>query len=206
MINPEYGFETGKFLEKEYGTPFYLCDGPPIGFSATERFIYDICKILKKEPAAFTEEAEKSRARAYPYIFRVNSLTGLPKGVNFALEGTYSELYSYTLFLGKYFGMIVESTSIINSERNILKDRVEELFSSLGLKGALKKDIMDTASELIFASGNTIAALRLLNRQFTGIEISLPTLGYIDVIDKTHLGLQGALLITEQVLNGLSFE
>lgn len=131
-------------------------------------------------------------------------MTGLPKGVNFALEGTYSELYSYTLFLTKYFGMIAESTSIINSERNIFKNRAEELFSSLGLKGALKKDIMDTASELVFASGNTIAALRLLNRQFTGIEISLPTLGYIDVIDKTHLGLQGALLITEQVLNGVS--
>ncbi len=206
VINPEYGYETAQFLKETYDTPYYVCDGPPIGFSATEKFIHDICEILKKDSTTFTEEAEKSRAMAYPYISRVNSLTGLPKGVNFAVEGTYSEIYSYTLFLTKYFGMIAESTSATNSERNIFKDRTEELFYTLGLNEALNKDIMNTTSELVFASGNTIAGLKLLNSSFAGIEISLPTLGYLDVIPKTHLGLQGALLIVEQVLNGLNFD
>lgn len=206
VINPEYGCETAQYLEKTYGTPFYVCDGPPIGFSATEKFISDICDILGKDTSGFMEEARKSRAMAYPCISRVNSLTGLPKGVNFAVEGTYSEIYSYTLFLVKYFGMIAESTSVLNGERNIFKDKARELYSMLGLKDALNKDIMETASELVFAGGNTIAGLRLQNRAFTGIETSLPTLGYIDVIPKTHLGLSGALLITEQVLNGLRFD
>lgn len=206
VIHPEYGCQTAQFLEKMYATPYYVCDSPPIGFSATEKFIRDICGILKKDYGPFMEESEKSRAEAYMHISRINSLTGLPKGVNFAVEGTWSEVYSYTSFLVRYFGMIAESASVVNRERDVFRDRTERLFLDLNLSNALKKDIMETTSELVFANGNTIAGLRLQGRRFSGIETSLPSLGYIDVILKTHLGLRGALLITEQVLNGLMFE
>lgn len=206
VIHPEYGCETAMFLKETYGTPFYVCDGPPVGFAATEKFIGDICRILKKDSGRFREESERARAEAYMHISRVNSLTGLPKGVNFAVEGTWSEIYSYTLFLVKYFGMIAECASVINRERDVFREKTAELFSGLNLPEALEKDIADTSAELVFASGNTIAGLKLRGRRFGGIETSLPSLGYIDVIPKTHLGLKGALLITEQVLNGLMFE
>jgi hypothetical protein len=42
-------------------------------------------------------------------------------------------------------------------------------------------------------------------KRFSGIEISLPSIGYIDVIDKTHLGASGGLFLTEQILNGLVY-
>lgn len=66
-----------------------------------------------------------------------------------------------------------------------------------------QKPIMDTTAELVFGNANTIAALKTTNRVFCGIEISLPGMGYTDLIPKTHLGIQGALFLTEQVLNGL---
>lgn len=37
------------------------------------------------------------------------------------------------------------------------------------------------------------------------VEVSLPSLGYVDVIPKTHLGIQGALMLTEQIINSLLF-
>lgn len=66
-----------------------------------------------------------------------------------------------------------------------------------------KKPVMDTTAELVFGNANTIAALKTTGRVFCGIEISLPGMGYTDLIPKTHLGIQGALFLTEQVLNGL---
>ena len=39
----------------------------------------------------------------------------------------------------------------------------------------------------------------------SGIEIALPTIGYIDVIDKTHLGSSGGLFLVEQILNSLVY-
>jgi nitrogenase molybdenum-iron protein alpha/beta subunit len=205
VLNPEYGYNTAKLLEKMYGTPFYICDGPPIGFKSTEKFIKDICKILRKDSAPFMRESEKSRADAYVNLSRVNSLTGLPKGVNFAVEGTFSEIYSYTSFIVKYFGMILESASILNEQSDLFKEKTQELLKSFNLENALHSNILDTKSELVFANGNTIAMLKLKGHTFSGIETSLPSMGYVDVIPKTHLGLTGALMITEQIINGLMF-
>ncbi len=61
-------------------------------------------------------------------------------------------------------------------------------------------------AELVFADGNTIAQLKLLERgghSFCGIEINLPGMGYTDVYPKTQMGIRGAAFLTEQVLNGL---
>ena len=58
-------------------------------------------------------------------------------------------------------------------------------------------------AELVYSNANLISELMLKNRTFCGIEISLPGMGYTDVVDKTHLGLRGALFLIEQTLNGL---
>ena len=58
-------------------------------------------------------------------------------------------------------------------------------------------------AELVFGDANVIAELKLRNKLFCGIEISLPGMGYVDLIPKTHLGVEGALFLIEQVLNGL---
>ena len=58
-------------------------------------------------------------------------------------------------------------------------------------------------AELVFGDANLISELMLKNRRFCGIEISLPGMGYIDLVPKTHMGIRGALFLIEQVLNGL---
>ena len=66
---------------------------------------------------------------------------------------------------------------------------------------------METAepddAELVFGEANLISELMLRNKTFCGIEISLPGMGYTDLLPKTHMGRQGALFLIEQVLNGL---
>ena len=47
--------------------------------------------------------------------------------------------------------------------------------------------------------------LRAKGKRFSGIEIALPSLGYIDVIEKSHLGIGGGLLLCEQILNGMLY-
>jgi nitrogenase molybdenum-iron protein alpha/beta subunit len=205
VLHPEYGLGTAQYLQAAYGTPFYVGDGLPLGFAATEKMICEVCGLLGNDPANFLAESEKARARAYSYISRVNSLTGLPKGVTFALEGTYAEIYAYASFLTRYFGMVLECASVLNEHSDCCRDQLLTLLDELDLRAALARDIGQTTSELVFASGNTIARLKLGRHVFVGVEISLPTIGFIDVVPKTHLGIQGALTLTEQVINGLLF-
>ena len=138
-------------------------------------------------------------------ISRLNSLTGLPTGHPFAVEGRYSEALGYCKFLLEYFGMTPDSISILDKDMDYSKNALENFLSAYGVKSALEKQIMDTDGEIVLACGNTIGALKLKGTDFGGIDISLPALGYIDVIPKTHLGLSGAALLVELILNGLRF-
>ena len=205
VIHPEYALETAKHLKQLFGTDYYVCNGPPIGFSATETFINDICNKLSADNSSFKEYCERSRARAFSFISRINSLTGMPRGVTFAVEGTYSELYAYTSFLVRYFGMIPVCASIINPDSNCFQRELHMLCEEFDLMSVLKQDIMETDAKFVFASGNTIAGLNLKKHSFFGIETALPTLGYVDVIPKTHLGIQGALTLIEHILNGMPY-
>lgn len=204
VIHPEYGLETARYLEKAYGTPYYTA-GIPIGFAAVEQMITELCTRLNGTDEAFCLESERARGRAFAHISRVNSLTGLPKGVRFAVEGNYSELCSYIAFFTRYYGMLPDCVLVSEPEQDSCREELLTLLEEMNLSEILQRDIDDTNAELVFASGNTIARLRQRGHIFSGIEVVLPSLGYIDVVPKTLLGITGALHLTELVLNGLIF-
>ncbi len=205
VIHPEYGMQTADYLERTYGTPYYVCPGPPIGYKATEKMMLDLCNALGCNSAAFLEDSERKRARSYVFVSRVNSFTGMPKAVPYSIEGTCSELYAYIGFLTGYFGMVPVCASVLSEQSSVFHDKLVEMLGNLGFPHALERDILDTKADLVFGSGNTIAALKLKGMRFSGIETSLPTIGYYNVVPKTYLGTNGALLLTELVLNGLMY-
>jgi nitrogenase molybdenum-iron protein alpha/beta subunit len=207
IIHPEYGLEIGRYLHKRFGTD-YLNRGLPIGFAASEALVQEVCERLGVSAAAFTEDSERARARAYAFISRVNSLTGLPKGVGFAVEGTYSELYAYTNFLVNYLAMIPGAMQLLNPQSNCAHPQLQALLDELGQPDLLQTNnetLLVSGVEILLASGTTIARAKLEQTRFTGIETALPTMGYLDIIPKTHLGTQGALFLLEQTLNALLF-
>lgn len=203
VIYPEMGRRSAEYLEECYNTPYYMCPGPPIGFKAVETMFSQICRLLGLDCTPVMMDSEKARALAWAKIDYIYQMFGLPKGVSFAVEGSWSEVYSYTRFLIEYLGMIPDCLSITGEKEASIERELTLLLEKYHAGQPEKKDIMDTSAELVFANANTIAALKLHNQVFCGIEISLPGMGYIDVIPKTHMGIQGALFLVEQVLNGL---
>ena len=211
VVAPEFGLEIGEILKEKFGIP-YMVTPPPIGFSVTEKWAMELCATLEKtsRPCAETpvadlviEESQKRRAECFHHISRINSLIGIPTGRPFAVEGRYSEVLAYGNFLLEYLGMTPDSLSIIDEKEDAYKEDLVEFLKKYGVAYALDVPILETDAELVLAGGNTIGALKLQGKCFAGIDISLPTLGYIDVIPKTHLGLKGGSLLVELVLNGL---
>lgn len=194
VVDPDWGLPVAQYLEEKLGMPFVAPKGLPVGFAATEALFTEICDALGCDVTPVMEDSERARARCYLYIARVNSLTGLPRGTKYAVHGSPSQALGYCRFLTKYFGMVADVISIADTGD-----------AACDTSLATEKDIYHTDAELVFADGNIIANLKGRHHRFTGIEISLPSLGYVDVIPKTHLGVQGALLICEQVLNGLMY-
>ena len=205
VIHPELGLKTAQHLQARFGTPYFVCDGLPIGFAATERFARDIAQVTGADPAPVFNECREARKRAFSYISRLNSLTGLPTGVPFAAEGTFSELAAYTEFFLEYLALVPVALTPTFPQADCERARLETLLEDAGFADVLGRDPAQEAPELFFGSGATIARLRLASVRFSGVETILPTLGYLDVVPKTHLGPQGALQLVESVLNGLLF-
>ena len=101
----------------------------------------------------------------------MSSLTGLPKGMHFAVFGADAVKLGYSSFLTEYLGMTED----------------------------------DDDPEIVLADGNTIAMMKAEGKKIGGIEIALPTIGYIDVIQKTHLGASGGMFLIEQILNSFVY-
>ena len=228
VVYPEFGLQTARYLESEYGMP-YVVAGPPFGFAASERFICEVCEALGKaaaespgEPVPEAAQREQqgcdrpdpgpaldsigaARARAYAFISRMNSFSGLPKGVPYAVEGCCSELHAYVEFLTGYMGMLPVSVRVLNQSSNAWSDKLDRLLAEYGVQGALGADIDACHPDIVLGSGNTISRLRLSNKRFSGIETGLPPIGYYDVVPKTFMGAHGSLHLVEMVLNGLLF-
>ncbi len=216
VVDSLYGLDSAKLLSERFDMPYIVCDGLPVGFRAMEELLQRVYEKLGSNITAYMEQSERARAKCFAHLSRVHTLTGRPKGVKFAVHGSLSQCLGYTEFLASYFGMTCDVVSIV--ERKGLDDktrnyeelamqeaRLREILNDYGSSDALKKNIFDTDAELVFADGQTIAMLRAKGKRFSGIEIALPSLGYIDVIEKSHLGIGGGLLLCEQVLNGMLY-
>ncbi len=86
----------------------------------------------------------------------------------------------------------------VNAGPSLEKAYTSFLRDYLGMEASDAKD-----AELVFSNANVIAELMLENKVFCGIEIALPGMGYTDLVPKTHMGIKGALFLTEQVINGI---
>lgn len=216
VVDSLYGLDSAKLLSERFDMPYTVCDGLPVGFRAMEKLLQRVCEKLGSNITAYMKQSERARAKCFAHLSRVHTLTGRPKGVKFAVHGSLSQCLGYTEFLASYFGMTCDVVSIV--ERKDLDDktrnyeelamqeaRLREILNDYGSSDALKKNIFDTDAELVFADGQTIAILRAKGKRFSGIETALPSLGYIDVIEKSHLGIGGGLLLCEQVLNGMLY-
>ena len=173
VLYPELGRQSAAWLREKLNMPTYICAAPPIGFDATEALLRELCGILGTDVSPAIPELEKARALCWFKINGVYNMTGRPNGTLFAVRSLPSEETALSDFLTDYLGMI--------------RDR---------------GDIGETRAEEVFADANTIGELMLKNREFCGIEIANPTMGYVDVTEKCTLGIRGTLFLTEQVLNG----
>ena len=203
VIWPEYGEGIAKRLQELTEVPYYVCTPPPVGFISTEKMLKETAELLGADPSGALDESGRARARCYAMISRMNSLTGMPDGVPYAAEGRASELLAYVEFLTGYLGMVPDALSLLDPEEGPMLNALRSRLAGLRRGDALKRAPEDSRAQLVFASANTLARMKFMGKDFSGIETGLPTFGYYDVIPKTHLGIRGGLLLTEMVLNGL---
>jgi len=206
VIYPEYGNEIAGYLKERFGIPYMIPEeGPPIGFHSAAAFVKQICGYFGVSSAGAETEIDTARARAYLHLSRFSSLLGMPKGCLFSVKADASTAYTITRWLCSYLGMIPAAVSILPGGDPAFVKKLEDFLASAHHPDALANSIIETPTQILLADGNTITGARLYGQKFCGIEIALPSLGYLDVTEKTLFGAEGGLFLLEQILNGLRY-
>ena len=203
VIDPERGLRCAAYMEKAFGIPYCAAEALPVGFAAAEALAEKVCRHLGTDPEPLYEESRRARAITWYKLNSVYKSGGFPAGLPFAVEAPCSRLHGYARFLTEYLGMKPEACGVSGKEEPSLFEALSGFLIAHHAEASLKKPVEDTAAGLVFGDANLIAALSAKGKIFTGIEISLPGMGYLDIVPKTHLGISGGMFLTEQVLNGL---
>lgn len=207
LLYPEYGRELAQWLERRFGMSCLMpAGGPPLGFDATQAFIITVAEALDCNPAPALEEIEKARAQSFLYLSRFNSISGLPCGATFSVKADPSLALGLTMFLNSYLGMLPAAIEITENEGADCAVNLKAYLERAGFLKALSRPVNSTAADIVLADGNTLAQLRVNEQlKFAGIEIALPSVGYLDIVEKSLFGISGTLMLIEQVVNGLRF-
>ncbi|MBQ1312231.1 MAG: hypothetical protein IIY55_10320 [Blautia sp.] len=210
VLDPEMGLLAAKYMEEEFSVPFYVCDTLPIGFSATEKMMREVCARLEEisssgrtEKAASPIQTEihpefpgtachfRTAQKAAPFVSSLDTFT---EEMEKARALAFYKINGIYQMYGKPRG--VSFCVVGNTARK--KAYTSFLTTYLGME-----ETDAGHAELLFSNANVISEMMLKNRTFCGIEIELPGMGYVDLTLKTHLGIEGTLLLIEQVLNGI---
>ena len=205
VVYNEYGSALAAWLEQKYGTPYVSLDGAPIGFEATERWIRAVAHAVGVDPTPALDAIADARRRAFATLVRWNNLTDLPKGAMFGIHAAPSVVLPLTQWLYGYLGMIPVSVTVTPSSETPLVERLRAYLENIGCGEAWQATLEDVSPEVVIADGDIITQLQTAARShgahIAGIALTDDT--YIDLIPKSLLGAQGALYLTEQIINGL---
>ncbi|MGI6435868.1 MAG: nitrogenase component 1 [Syntrophomonadaceae bacterium] len=207
LLYPEYGLDLCQWMEAQLGVPYLApSSGLPVGFEACESWIGEVAGRLSADAHPAWQEIEAARAHAFMHLSRFNSVTGLPRGASFAVKAEPALATALTVWLHQYLGMIPLAVETLPTQIEHGSAALYTYLQRHGLEAAMNHSVLHSRADVVFADGNTLAQVQLLQEwACCGIEIALPSLGYLDVVDKSIFGPSGTLLFLEQVLNGLRF-
>jgi nitrogenase molybdenum-iron protein alpha/beta subunit len=202
MVHAECGDAVAQWCESRFSLPTLLpLSGAPVGFDRAEQWICGVCESLGVSAEPGCRAIDESRTQAVMHIKRLNSLTGLPKGATFAIRAPASVALGLSEWLHDYLGMVALAVAATDANAALRADLHESLVRR-GSADAMASDCFAEA-DCIFADGATLAACLPVDERRRGIEIALPSLGYVDVVDKCMLGPRGGLHLLEWIINAL---
>jgi nitrogenase molybdenum-iron protein alpha/beta subunit len=204
VLFPEYGRRIVEWYRKSFGTPAVLSPlGAPIGFDASESLLREVATVLNIDPAPALAEIRKARKASYRQISRFYSFSGLPKGASFSIRAESSLALPLTHWLYTYLGMAPLAVKLLPGSDPEAADFLKAFLEEKGFCEAWDRNPSLESADIALADGHTLQLLKAKGCCKAGIEIALPEEGYIHLIPKTYLGVSGALLLLEEIINGL---
>ena len=203
VVHDEFADDLVPFLNAHLGlTSLEPIKGAPLGFQQTQAWIKGACNTLGVDPTPALDDIDRARQRAYAILSRFNALTGLPRGATFALVADGSIALSLTRWLYEYLGLVPVAMAV-REATPACAEALKRFLTDIGCAEALEEELASVDPDLVFGSEGAIGQFVARGVPVGGIDIALPGSAHIDVIQRCHLGANGALWLLERMVNSL---
>lgn len=202
IIFPEYSQATAEWYLEEFNIPYIISPhGAPIGFSATEEWIYAIAEITGTDPNPAIDYINEAKNTAFHKLSRFYSERGFLKGMTFSVEADGSIALPVVKWLYEYLNMYPVSVAVKPGSYPEYTESLNRFLASGSLDEALLNRPEDTSCDIFIGEGLKGTILNYNGICNKNIDMANRSGDYIDIISKTHLGGIGALYLLEQILN-----
>ena len=140
VVYPELGLECARYLEEALGMPYCVCPMLPVGFSAAETMLEEVCRRLGRDPGPALEDSRRARALAWYKIREIEQSFGRPRGVKFFVDIGPSADRAFTAFFRDYLAMEpaeAREAELVFSDANVIAELMLENKSFCGIEARM---------------------------------------------------------------------
>jgi len=214
VLSPWVGLDTAKLLENKYGTPYLHYPVLPMGAVETSKFLETVGAFGAIDKKKIDEVIQKEEERFYEYLqgatdFLTESRNTLPHQFYTIADSTYA--LGVSRFLVNELGMVPGVQYVIDDPADSYIDLIQKEFHQISADFDTKVVLENDGGkihELIRKKGHRAKETLILGsswekdlaRDVKGflIYLSVP-ITYQLVLNKTYVGYQGGLNLTEDV-------
>jgi len=213
VVYEEYGDAVAQLMERRFGIPYLpLATLAPLGPDAIEGWVGRVAEKLSVDTAPIRSEMEEVRRKCFSALVRASSVSGIPKGVPFAMFGDSSTVAPALSFLYDYLGMypcLVGLKEVGEQNLSFIKDLACSANADCPLmirpdQYQVREALLEQDPEIIFGSSVEERISRSVwKEQRAFVHIDAPVWGRVTLTHRPILGPNGMLTLVEEILNQL---
>ena len=201
MLHPQRSSSTADYLETRFGIPGLRPSlGAPVGYTATRNLLTEIGEMMDLDPSPAIAMIDKDERRVRDRLLNLNKGVNSLRCRNLCMECESSIAYPLTVWMVGKFGLIPRSIKVTDKEYlPELNDYLENLGFPEAMDGAMPDD-----PDIVFTDGIEADLGRKTDGASSYIEMRLPFIRSIDLLDRTIIGPRGCRYLLDSLLNNAS--
>lgn len=198
MVHPQRSKNTAGYLEDRYGIPYLRPSlGAPVGYAATRNLLIEIGEAMDLDPSPAIALIDRDERKVRDRLLNLNKGVNSLRCRNLCIECESSIAYPLTVWMVSKFGLIPRSIRLVDDE---YLPELREYLANLGFPEAIDGPVPEEP-DTVFTDGIEVYLGSRRDGASSWIDIRMPFIRNIDLLDRTVIGPRGCRYLLDSLLN-----
>ncbi|AMK14012.1 nitrogenase-related protein [methanogenic archaeon mixed culture ISO4-G1] len=200
MIHPEFCRQTAEMLKERFGTDYLrLSMGAPVGYQSVRSFIREVASATGKDPTLALSMVDKDAEEVHRHLMNYERIPVSLHAKGFVIKAESSIVYPLMRWMMETFGMVPRHIIPLDDEYG---QEIRDYLAEHGFQQALEG--CEGEIEAVFSDGMDALKGSMAVSTTGYVEIRPPRSGYMDLMDRTIVGISGCRYVLDAMMNGIT--